>query len=285
MTELIYKPTVEVVAETKLNDIAIQHWAALNGYSEALTDTINPTPLTNIFQRTDLITDDESEAQLLPEFAGRFCYRAFEKGRSTSEYLKNIVEMSHGSVLEASSFSFAIQGVSRSLSMELIRHRAGTAISQESQRYVDAKDINFVVPPLLDYVAKNTGKTYLINAFEEDCVQALENYLKFQEDFVQKENEDTYIKTKTSLKKRANEAARALLPNAAETRFVWTANLRTLRHFCELRGGEGADLEIRRLAVEITKIMKIKAPMVFFDFEIIEGDYGVDFVKCSHHKV
>ena len=93
------------------------------------------------------------------------------------------------------------------------------------------------------------------------------------------------LKLATMRKKRILEAARSVLPNAAETRLTWTMNMRAARHVCALRGGEGADLEIRALAVVMTQILKDRAPVIFNDFEIYAADDGFEAVRCEKPKV
>ncbi|HVB28884.1 MAG TPA: FAD-dependent thymidylate synthase, partial [Terriglobia bacterium] len=94
-------------------------------------------------------TDAEVAAEVLAEIAGRTCYMSFGKGRKTNQdYLDNILTSKHGSVLEHAVWNLLIAGVSRSLTHELVRHRAGFGYSQLSQRYVDEGDARYVVPPL-----------------------------------------------------------------------------------------------------------------------------------------
>jgi len=94
-------------------------------------------------------TDTSLAAEVLTEVAGRTCYMSFGKGRkSNQEYLENILSSKHGSVLEHAVWSLLFTGVSRSLTHELVRHRAGFGYSQLSQRYVDEGDARYVVPPL-----------------------------------------------------------------------------------------------------------------------------------------
>src|SRR5256885_1822934 len=94
---------------------------------------------------------DSTDGERLAEFAGRLCYMSQHNpaGRSTRDYLENIKKQGHGSVLEHANYSLLLEGVSRSLTHELVRHRAGFAYSQLSQRYVDESDANFVVPPAI----------------------------------------------------------------------------------------------------------------------------------------
>ena len=287
MPKLVFRPAVYPIAYSVLDEEALKNWAGDHDHLGSAFDT--STPLGNIIDRASWI---EQGPDLIPEFAGRFCYRSFDKGRPSNEYVANILGEAHGSVLEHTSVSFAISGVSRSLTHELIRHRAGTAISQESQRYVDAKDIRFVVPPLLMQAAGWDGMSFatpsLIADFERDCGQALLRYEEWRNSFrneIEVLERAGDVKLATMKKKRALEAARALLPNAAETRLVWTMNLRAARHVCELRGSEHADLEIRRLAVALTRQMKDVTPLAFADFEIITAADGLEAVRCTHHKV
>jgi thymidylate synthase (FAD) len=97
-------------------------------------------------------TDAVSDGVKIPEVAGRVCYMSFGKPRpgGNQGYLSHIKEVGHGSVLEHSTWNFILQGISRSLTHELVRHRVGTAFSQLSQRYVDSSDVGFVVPPQLE---------------------------------------------------------------------------------------------------------------------------------------
>ena len=94
---------------------------------------------------------DSTDGERLSEFAGRLCYMSQRNpaGRTTREYLENIKKQGHGSVLEHANYSLLLEGVSRSLTHELVRHRAGFAYSQLSQRYVDESDAQFVMPPAM----------------------------------------------------------------------------------------------------------------------------------------
>lgn len=286
MTELLFAPSAHVVAVTGLSDPGLRAWAEDMGLEGLLEDPA--TPLAALMPDA---AECAPTADRLPEFAGRFCYRSFRKGRPSAEYLAHILESGHGSVLEHVSVSFAIAGVSRSLTHELIRHRAGTAISQESQRYVDASDINFVVPPLLAQEIEHlraTGNTAaaetLTEDFRADCLAALGRYRAWQETF-RAQMGRVEGASATLIRKRANEAARALLPNATETRLVWTMNLRAARHVVALRGHKDADLEIRRLACLLARQMAEVAPLVFADVAVVTDDDGLESVTTAHRKV
>src|SRR5512134_1123720 len=92
-----------------------------------------------------------SDGERLAEFAGRICYmsQGNPAGRTTAEYLTNILKQGHGSVFEHAVYVVLIEGISRSCSHELVRHRAGFGYSQLSQRYVDESHAAFVMPPAI----------------------------------------------------------------------------------------------------------------------------------------
>lgn len=279
---LIIAPTVIVVGQTTFDMQGMDAFIELNGLN-----TIENYVGSPIQKLRDLegAHSEQSEAELMAEFAGRFCYRSWGKGRPSDEYLPNVVEMRHGSVLEHVTLNIVIQGVSRSLTHELIRHRAGFAVSQESQRYVDANDVKWIIPPLLLSQCGHNLDHPRIQQFLQRCETMLGYYVAEQRAYREELEAETDLKAKTLIKKRANEAARSMLPNATETRLTWTGNLRALRHFCELRGDEHADLEIRRLAVAMTEMLMDRAPYTFADTETFEGEYGVGITAVGHTKV
>lgn len=267
---LIWSPETHVVARTEFVSEEFNDWIDFNGLDEVANPNASCSPLAQLW----MDVDDGYAGERLIEFAGRHCYHSWVTGRDRASYIQNIIDMGHGSVLEHPTLSFAIQGVSRSLTHELVRHRVGVAISQESQRYVDAKDIRFVVPPIVSYIAGGAVVQYdgdgvprqhpMIEEFTTQCLEARHNYEVLQSS-IKARLVASRSSVKTTLHKRANEAARALLPNAAETRLTWTANYRLLRHFFFVRGGSGADLEIRRLAVQLLEKSKEHAPRAFHD--------------------
>tara|TARA_R110000787_G_scaffold213115_1_gene322692 strand:+ start:250 stop:1098 length:849 start_codon:yes stop_codon:yes gene_type:complete len=279
--DLIWQPRVFAIGQTQFNETQFAEWITFNDHHDAF-DGID-TPLGHLWR--DVSQDDAIERMI--EFGGRHCYRAWDKGRDRSDYIRNIIEMQHGSVLEHSTINWAVQGVSRSLSLELARHRVGIALSQESQRYVDAKDVQFVVPPLVSFLAGGAmeqHETTIIEEFHRNSLRSLDTYKALQEFIVEEvRSKSSSIKSLTMIKKRANEAARAHLPNCTETRFLWTTNMRLLRHFLWLRGGSGADLEIRRLAVELLDVAQDYAPSVFFDMttKVVDDGYGVPIIVAK----
>ena len=223
-------------------------------------------------------TDTEVAAEHLTETAGRVCYMSFAKPRpgGNEAYLKHILEVGHGSVLEHAVWCLVISGVSRSLTHELVRHRAGFSYSQLSQRYVDESVAEYVEP---DVIAEDPE----LHALWLDTVmQSHQAYVRLTEKLLSKFEDEP---DRTLRRKMARQAARSVLPNATETKIFVTANARALRHFIELRGSLHAETEIRKLAVAILGIMKREAPNLFNDYELTSLPDGTSEVTTRFHKV
>ena len=162
-------------------------------------------------------------------------------------------------MLEHASVSFYISGVSRSCTHELIRHRH-FSYSQLSQRYVPEDDSQVVVPPGIE------DDPELLDVFLDAADASRAAYIEL---LARLEAKLDGSGTATLRRKQARQAARAVLPNATETRIVVTGNYRAWRHFIAMRASEHADVEIRRLAIECLRQLIDVAPQVFSDFEII----------------
>jgi thymidylate synthase (FAD) len=224
--------------------------------------------------------DTRVAAEILNEIAGRTCYMSFGKGRkSNQEYLDNILVSKHGSVLEHAVWNLLITGVSRALTHELVRHRAGFGYSQLSQRYVDESEARYVVPPLYQESEELRGKWQQTI----ECVRKA--YIELAEattQYVQQKHPEMPPRDR---RKWARQAARSILPNACETKIFVTGNGRSWRHFLELRGSPHADTEIRLLAVEIGRVLKQESPNIFRDIEIYQEPDGMPAVRVQHSKV
>jgi len=221
-------------------------------------------------------TDTEVGAEKLAEIAGRVCYMSYGKGRKTNaEFVGHIIDVGHGSVLEHGVWSFLFTGVSRSFTHELIRHRH-FSYSQLSQRYVDESDSDYVEPDVIaEDPALHATWCEAVNAARagyDRLVAGLE--AKF-----------TDVADKTLRRKMARQAARSVLPNATETKIFVTANARALRHFIELRGSEHAEVEIRKVAVEVLRIMQREAPNMFADYTLVPLPDGTLATHTDHVKV
>ncbi|HUO51562.1 MAG TPA: FAD-dependent thymidylate synthase, partial [Gemmatimonadaceae bacterium] len=173
-------------------------------------------------------------------------------------------------------YTLLFEGVSRSLTHELVRHRAGFAYSQLSQRYVDETDAAFVVPPAM------IGDAALEAAWRTQMEAALASYIAMVDALMARYS---WVADKVHRRKMAREAARAVLPNATETKIVVTANVRAWRTMLELRAGEGAEQEIRRCAVAVLRVMMREAPGFFSDFEIYDGEDRTPAGRILYHKV
>jgi thymidylate synthase (FAD) len=214
--------------------------------------------------------------ETLLEFGGRACYRSWQPGLNPnvtkirtdrSEYFANILRSGHGSVLEHASYSFALRNCSRVLTHEIVRHRAGSAFSQESLRYVRLTDIGFRVPPSLEPVRERVLS--IVEQLEEFQVDAAKE-LGVEDDGVP-----------FHVKKEITSALRRLAPLGLSTDIVWTANIRTLRHVIEMRTDDSAEEELRLVFDEIAQIMRAEAPNLFQDFA--RSDDGS--WTPEHHKV
>ena len=213
--------------------------------------------------------------EAIVEFGGRACYRSWEPGLNANvtrirtqrdEYFANILRSAHGSVLEHASYSFAFRNVSRVFTHELVRHRAGSAFSQESLRYVRLTDIGFRVPPALEPVRQQVLE--LVERLEEFQVSAADE-LGLDDEGVP-----------FSVKKEITSALRRLAPIGLSTDIVWTANVRTLRHVIEMRTAPGAEEELRLVFDQVARTMLHEAPNLFQDFSRHEdGSWVPEFRK------
>jgi len=221
---------------------------------------------------------ESTDGERLAEFAGRLCYMSQHNPakRQTREYLENIKKQGHGSVLEHANYSILLEGVSRSLTHELVRHRAGFAYSQLSQRYVDESEANFVVPPAM------VGDDALMATWRTQVESAQAVYVSLVAELME---HYSWVADKVHRRKMAREAARAVLPNATETKIVVTGNARAWRTMLELRSSEGAELEIRRAAVAVLRVLQQEAPGFFSDFEVYVAVDRREAARIGYHKV
>lgn len=324
----IGKNKIRVYKEPEVYDVA-QSNLSWNKFTYFLED--HNTVLNSSGQSDGFI----NHGHLIPEIAGRVCYMSFgeKQGRSGPDYLKHILEVGHGSVLEHFNMSFIICGISRSLSHELVRHRAGWAYSQLSQRYVGVEDgLAVVIPPeIMNLKNKEADLKIYIDDFS-DRVHDYENLTSsLADEFTTPEklfdfalldgqlvlnepvhnlyrltlNGETSLKsewiknieekeevfklftriTRTIRRKAARSTARSVLPNCTETKIFATVNARALRHFLELRGTAAAEIEIRRLAVELLGIVQPAYPWLFGDYSVIPTPDGIGRIETRYRKV
>jgi len=250
--KIITEPSVYLISFQTIDDFELEHFEEDENVK---------------FNKTTLL-----DSQNIVELAGRVCYMSFAKPRpgGNKAYIEHILEVGHGSVLEHAVFGLLITGVSRSLTHEFIRHRAGFGYSQLSQRFVDESECNFVLPSAI-------GEDPELKAIWLDAVKSdRDTYQKLADGLAAKM---TDIEDKTLRRKRAREAARSVLPNCTETKIFVTGNARAWRHFLELRGSIHADAEIQRLAFAVLKKLQQAAPHIFGDYRVENGEITTPYRK------
>lgn len=258
-TTILRDPQVQLVGRQAIDDAALARFLADHGVLSWTTDT-------------------EEAGEKLVEIAGRLCYMSFARPRpgGNSAYIGHLLEVGHGSVLEHAVFNFIITGVSRSFTHELVRHRAGFAYSQLSQRFVDESECAFVEP---DAIAEDPE---LHRVWLEAVTTCQKAYRQLADGLAAR---FAQIEDRTLRRKKAREAARSVLPNATETRIFVTANARALRHFIEMRADPAAEAEIRKVAVAMLELLKEESPNLFGDYTIIDLPEGGQAARTPHRKV
>lgn len=215
------------------------------------------------------------DCETLIEFAGRLCYKSWKPGlnknvdrirKDRGEYLLNILRAGHGSVLEHAHFTFVLHNVSRVFTAEWNRHRHAN-LSEQSLRYVRLnEDIPFrspigVLSPetieegrrLIEHIEKTIDKMYKLEGIDD---------------------EDSFFTKKT-----VTSAIRRYAPLGMSTEEVWTANIRDIRHVLEVRSSTHAEEEVRIVADQIGSIMVEKAPFLFQDYAVDNGEWTTENKK------
>jgi len=212
--------------------------------------------------------------------AGQLCYASFGPKRTLNadadRYFENIKSSGHGSVLEHANYTMLFYGISRSVTHELVRHRAGVGVSQISQRYVSGRVLRFVERPEYQSIPE------LHNAFEARIDAAAADYNLIAEKLLLAQKSGSELLSadaRTDLRKKVQQAARSVLPNETEAPIVVTANARAWRHIIEMRANPHAEVEIRALAFRAYLCLVQLDPIIFGDYavsELSDGTYGVD---------
>ena len=202
--------------------------------------------------------------------AAKLCYSSSEiKGildgldeEKTKKFIQRLMSMGHESPIEHISFTFGIEGVSRSLLAQFTRHRIAS-YSVKSQRYVKEGEFEFITPPEIENSPE--AKKLFLEAMQDD----VEKYNKLS-DILYKKHYDDFIKQGIDEKKAGNmaekkaiEDARYVLPNACETKMIVTFNARSLINFFNHRCCERAQWEIRDMACKMLELVKGVAPKIF----------------------
>lgn len=264
--KIITEPTIYLLARQQVNDAGLDRFLADHGVAWE--------------------SDSEVAAEVITETAGRVCYMSFARPRpgGNAAYLGHIKEVGHGSVFEHAVWSFLITGVSRTLTHELVRHRAGWAYSQLSQRYVDESVAEYVEPDIL------AADPELHQLWLDAVTHAHAAYVALADRLNAKLAADPAYSgdtpaDRTARRKAARQAARSVLPNATETKITVTANARALRHFLESRGSVHAEPEIRKLANRMLDLLQKEAPNLFADYRRVPLPDGTFDLQTDHPKV
>ncbi|MDQ5958167.1 MAG: FAD-dependent thymidylate synthase [Patescibacteria group bacterium] len=258
----VIRPSVFLVGETKIVEQGLQ------GYLDHIG-----VP--------DWKTDAPSDAEKLCEVMGRLCYKSFEPGLNPNvtkvregnrPYLQNVISVGHGSVLEHGYLNFIFADVSRVFTHELVRHRQGVGISQESLRYVRLESLSASIPTCIQ--ENEVGMALFCKTMEQ-----LED--------VQRELADIYgIRDMKdfAVKKKLTSAFRRVAPIGLATNIGWSCNFRAIRHVIEMRTEPVAEEEIRLVFGQVFEIIRGRYPNIFGDYETEDVD-GLPWVKTAHRKV
>lgn len=238
---MIVEPRVKLIASTciEVDD---------NMQDDALTEWMETRP-------------EFTAAEMLTEFAGRACYQSFHrpnpKTADTGDYLRRtLFKQEHWSIAEHASATFYITGVSRAFTHELCRHRH-LSFSQLSQRFVDETEGNIVLPPAIRKAHKRAEEQGvdlpMMDALLDSDVASAHAY----------ESIVWALDVAGLPRKQVREAARAVLPNATETRIVVTGNLRAWHEVVERRTAPDADAEIQEVMGMVRDKLHEVAPNIF----------------------
>ena len=260
---LVIKPQAFLIAETATHLPGI--WAALatlgvHGWNSDATD----------------------DAALLTEFAGKSCYLSFDTSlnqnltrtgtRTNHDYIQQqIVGQGHGSVLEHSTVTFFLVNVSRVVTHEIIRHRAGAAYAQSSGRYIRSDKVDMYVPSDIAAIP--------------EAVEIFERAVKQMEQNAADLAKVTGVDGRSfAVKKKLTSAIRRIIGNGQANHIVVTMNHRAWRHVVELRTDPSAEEEIRIVFADISRQLRARYTAIYADAVITEVD-GIEVTKFKNHKV
>ena len=252
--------------------------------------------------------------------AGKLCYSAVGVDEITQKlteeeiarYVNMLASIGHESPLEHVSFTFAIEGISRACTHQIVRHRIAS-YSQQSQRYVKLEQFEYIIPPAIEKnpeakrifieTMERDQKAYdelvdlllediLIDKHAADYGSCIREILKENPDVVPDRSKvldlyaEKFLKEYGKAEKQAIEDARYVFPNACETKIVITMNARSLLHFFNVRCCNRAQWEIREMATEMLKECKKIAPALFKKAgpDCVYGKCGEGKMSCKHPR-
>lgn len=252
--------------------------------------------------------------------AGKLCYSAVGVDEITQKlteeeiarYVNMLASIGHESPLEHVSFTFAIEGISRACTHQIVRHRIAS-YSQQSQRYVKLEQFEYIIPPAIEKnpeakrifieTMERDQKAYdelvdlllediLIDKHAADYGSCIREILKENPDVVPDRSKvldlyaERFLEDYRKAEKQAIEDARYVFPNACETKIVITMNARSLLHFFNVRCCNRAQWEIREMATEMLKECKKIAPALFKKAgpDCVYGKCGEGKMSCKHPR-
>ena len=243
---MIVEPQVFLIGESVINE---------EGLSAFLTHLGVP----------EWTSDGSTDVERLTEVYGRACYKSFgtelnpnitRVRGSNKSYISNILEKGDGSVLEHGVANFFFCDVSRVFTHELVRHRVGTAMSQESLRYVRLTDLNWYAPICIQ---ENAAAMTIF----EKTMEGLSNLQKDLSELYELDTTNDF-----NFKKQVTSAMRRIAPIGLATNIGWSCNMRTLRHVIEMRTDPGAEEEIRIVFSKVADIAIERWPNLFADYSM-----------------
>lgn len=265
--EIIDKPRIFLIGESVINNDELQCYLDYIGASEWDSDAL-------------------SDAEKIIEVMGRICYRSFKPGlnpnvkkirEGNKKYISNIIQSGHGSVLEHTMVNFILADVSRVFTHELVRHRIGVAISQESLRFVRLNKLRFWIPSCFKNYPDSEKREKIINLIV-NTVEYLEKVQLQMAEILELDKKD--FKTK----KKYTSAMRRVAPIGLATTIGWSVNLRALRYIIEQRTAPWAEEEIRLVFGLIMEKVRVKYPNIFGDYHVEVVD-GLPWYKTDNSKV
>jgi thymidylate synthase (FAD) len=272
-TPYLTSPGVVVLARPQTNLAGLAGFLA--GYDES----------SHFNEYLDDPTHLPDSAQLC-KVAGQLCYMSFGRKRSynanAERYFTNLKASGHGSVFEHANFSLLLYGISRSVTHELVRHRAGIGVSQQSQRYVSGRMVRFVERP--EYAVDEALHAQFLQRIE----RAAAEYAAITERILEMQHAGTQIlsaEERTDLRKKVQQTARSVLPNETEAPIVVTGNARAWRHIISMRASAHAETEIRELAVRVFLCLYLTDPILFSDYALEQLPDGTMTVKTEFEKI
>lgn len=258
-------PEVFLVARPEIDWVELERYVRSVGGEEWI----------NRIESTD--ADSIAESELLIEAMGRLCYRSWAPGLNpnvtkvrgeTGAYLANLIDSGHGAVLEHAQYSFIFKDVSRVFTHELVRHRVGVAISQESLRYVRLTEIPFRVPTEL-VAGLPDHQAEIVRSVGDQLLRDMESFQSLLSEWHGLDDETNFGR-----KKEVTSAMRRFAPLGLSTTIGWSANVRTLHALVGkpgeafgLRTSPHAEEEIRSVFGTVRTLMQREAPLLFGEWE------------------